>query len=699
MGRRPDTAKLSSAKPKVRFGPKFKRRSKAISSTHSSSTRLNRNIQPEVCPSEDFESASSSSAEVENEVDDTSSTGDVVESEVKQDPFAFVGETTANDHPISQGELCELHSYDSRHDSKGHRIVLRTGSKYEFDGEEVKSPEAALVLTRNVVHGKVVSISLEIRSPYIKKALKEVIASYPGVNIDSEQSVRLHGKPRCLFHYRHELEEYARTSVGASMKQHVAFCLKYMEKALAKELSIYNNMMMGKTSMARINFDELWMAFKPGTLVYLKSQGSEYVYRLKDMDEDDDHHENSYWSLDLEKVESNGKSFGLVHEHRSIRRFEGYKALTDLEICPLLYHKEFERIREDLLARGRNYVALSGVHYRMYDGAQKPAAGARHRIIVDGHTYNSTYRPHKVHFGHDQAIETGDGKIPALSEEHLLMCFDEVPGFSLTTKKWGFFNVNQIQDIQFNATAFDNLALAPEKKDLVMALVNAGQGSAANYDDMIKGKGKGIIFLLHGPAGVGKTFTAESIAEHTQRPLYTLSCNDLGMSSIHVESQLSAALAQATKWNAIVLMDEADVFMAERSLNDLARNELVSVLLRVLEYFEGILFLTTNRAETIDPAFKSRIHFTLAYPNLSTEAKCDLWKVFIARGPTQQLPQWVDDDFLEQVAEHDMNGRQIKNAVRVAYALAHDKKRDLFPGDVLSVLRLGKLFGADEPGK
>jgi len=128
--------------------------------------------------------------------------------------------------------------------------------------------------------------------------------------------------------------------------------------------------------------------------------------------------------------------------------------------------------------------------------------------MVDGHTYNLDYRPVSLYFAHDQTIETGEGDIPDLTEEHLLMCHDQVSGFSLTSKTWSSFYVDHIQDIQFNATAFDNLALTSEKKDLIMALVNAGQGSAANYDDMIKGKGKGIFFLLHGPAGVGKTFTA-----------------------------------------------------------------------------------------------------------------------------------------------------------------------------------------------
>jgi SpoVK/Ycf46/Vps4 family AAA+-type ATPase len=110
------------------------------------------------------------------------------------------------------------------------------------------------------------------------------------------------------------------------------------------------------------------------------------------------------------------------------------------------------------------------------------------------------------------------------------------------------------------------------------------------------------------------------------------------------------------------------------------------VLLRVLEYFEGTLFLTTNRVKTIDPAFKSRIHFTIAYPKLSAEARGDLWRVFVSLGSDHQTPAWADKSFLQQVAEHDMDGRQIKNLVRVAYALAHDKGRELLPEDIFLVL-------------
>lgn len=58
----------------------------------------------------------------------------------------------------------------------------------------------------------------------------------------------------------------------------------------------------------------------------------------------------------------------------------------------------------------------------------------------------------------------------------------------------------------------------------------------------------------------------------------------------------------------LFLLDEADVFMEARNATDLGRNELVSIFLRMLEYYEGFLFLTSNRAENIDPAFESRVH-------------------------------------------------------------------------------------------
>jgi hypothetical protein len=59
-------------------------------------------------------------------------------------------------------------------------------------------------------------------------------------------------------------------------------------------------------------------------------------------------------------------------------------------------------------------------------------------------------------------------------------------------------------------------------------------------------------------------------------PLYTMSAGDLGLVPENIEAKLSEILEMATRWKAVLLLDEADVFLEQRTLNDLERNKLVS---------------------------------------------------------------------------------------------------------------------------
>lgn len=123
--------------------------------------------------------------------------------------------------------------------------------------------------------------------------------------------------------------------------------------------------------------------------------------------------------------------------------------------------------------------------------------------------------------------------------------------------------------------------------------------------------------------------------------------------------------------------------------------DLVKVFLRMLEYYEGILFLTTNRISVFDRAFKSRIHLTINYPSLSVGSRRELWKAFIARGAANDQPDWMNDECLSAWATQDLNGRQIKNAVRTAHALAVSAGRDLAAKDIDTALKVMKTFDAD----
>lgn len=175
---------------------------------------------------------------------------------------------------------------------------------------------------------------------------------------------------------------------------------------------------------------------------------------------------------------------------------------------------------------------------------------------------------------------------------------------------------------------------------------------------------------------------------------------DLGLNAKDVENKLQTAFELAQAWDCVLLLDEADVFLASRTADNIERNALVSgklslfpfralsncspVFLRVLEYYDGILFLTTNRVGAFDEAFKSRVHMALYYPPLSWSQTEQLWRSQIRRAKKAPYCVTCDEVVLLSYAEQlyneqsprasttgpVWNGRQIRNAFQSAIALA-----------------------------
>lgn len=143
-------------------------------------------------------------------------------------------------------------------------------------------------------------------------------------------------------------------------------------------------------------------------------------------------------------------------------------------------------------------------------------------------------------------------------------------------------------------------------KTLIFDLIKAHATDSSSFDDFVRGKGKGLVGLLFGPPGLGKTLTAEAIAEAARLPLYSVSSGSLGYTVKDISAKLTEVMELSSRWKAVLLLDEADVFLAARNDSDLERNAIVSIFLRELEYYPGIMLLTTNRAKTIDPAFRSK---------------------------------------------------------------------------------------------
>lgn len=120
-----------------------------------------------------------------------------------------------------------------------------------------------------------------------------------------------------------------------------------------------------------------------------------------------------------------------------------------------------------------------------------------------------------------------------------------------------------------------------------------------------------------------------------------------------------------------------------------------AVFLRQLEYYEGILFLTTNRINSFDTAFKSRIHLAIKYHALSPAYKMDLWKSFIQNVAEEAVFDWLDEEYLAELGKVALNGRQIKNTVRTAYALAVNARAELSRVHVEMALQAMRMFEKD----
>lgn len=218
--------------------------------------------------------------------------------------------------------------------------------------------------------------------------------------------------------------------------------------------------------------------------------------------------------------------------------------------------------------------------------------------------------------------------------------------------------------------------------------------------------GGGLVILLAGDPGVGKTLTAESVAEKIQAPLYKMELGSLtgdgytsdsssrsrsrdrgGRSQGTEEDELVTAFDLASKWKAVLLIDECDLYLEKRSDNTSAkRNRVVTRFLQELEYYPSLLFLTTNREKVLDPAIYSRIHLTINYPALDGPSRRAIWKTFLDRETVGSMP--FDDAELDRLAQMDVNGRRIRNIVKTAKIMAKRANRGLRFDDIKHVMRI-----------
>jgi SpoVK/Ycf46/Vps4 family AAA+-type ATPase len=231
-----------------------------------------------------------------------------------------------------------------------------------------------------------------------------------------------------------------------------------------------------------------------------------------------------------------------------------------------------------------------------------------------------------------------------------------------------------LKEYKWDSTLITKLVLPQEHKDLVSMLI---AGADIQMEDIVKGKTGGIIVVCTGPPGTGKTLTAEVFSEEVKRPLYSVQCSQLGTDEEELEKQLQIVLDRAERWRAILLIDEADVYVHERG-KDIQQNAIVGVFLRILEHYRGILFLTSNRETVIDDAIMSRATAWIRYLLPDKEKLAEIWRVLSAQYQVALTDTQINDLVHAQEFE-DISGRSVKNLLKLARLLSAKEHEKITP--------------------
>lgn len=339
------------------------------------------------------------------------------------------------------------------------------------------------------------------------------------------------------------------------------------------------------------------------------------------------------------------------------------------------YNADMEKYTREAPRSGKQYLAR-GVGMPAEEGRNS----SRHRWHNDRVFFEKEGRPAKAIMDDEEAQgeATGFSNTKFWFDKHTRKDDEEgeeafklpahpiVRVFDLGRHEFFDTHIGSVEQYVYDKSAADKLVLPDDHKELIDALTGS---VIEKMDDVIAGKAGGIIVICSGEPGTGKTLTAEVYSEAAQLPLYMVQCSQLGTDAEDLEKRLTVVLDRAVRWGTILLIDESDVYIHARG-HDIEQNAIVGVFLRLLEYYNGILFMTTNRATIIDDAIMSRATAHIKYEIPTDDAKrMRLWKVLITQYGVEGL-----DVFQAIKTFPKVSGRSIRQLLRLAKIMANRNK-------------------------
>lgn len=369
---------------------------------------------------------------------------------------------------------------------------------------------------------------------------------------------------------------------------------------------------------------------------------NEYASSSQDFDDDDDDDDSENKKKPKPKAKSaNKKDSFLLSKILSNKNV----MLMDDDYFEV-YQKDLEKTNSVIKQIGKVYTCESK-GYVISDGK----GGLRswkdlndenklNKLVVDNlKTTSLTY-----------AIQTSGFGSVEMPEHPYILTYD------ITAFRYAIVHVNNITSYAYNSEIIDKLVMSDKRKKILSSLI----GSKNNFEDLISGKSGGIVILSTGESGLGKTLTAEVYSEVMKKPLYCVQSSQLGISVDEIEKNLNKILYRAEKWDAVLLIDEADSYIYKRG-NDILQNCIVGTFLRLMEYYNGILFLTSNRPDTIDDAIISRVTLHIKYDLPTYEETIQLWNILC-----ENFNMTIETPTIEKLwaTYKPFSGRDIRNTLK-----------------------------------
>ncbi|KAJ5370880.1 ATPase AAA-type core, partial [Penicillium cataractarum] len=601
------------------------------------------------------------------------------------------------------GEKCEFKVYRHNTKKEGKRAVEVLSKPFDDQTlDELDSPYALVINRYFGDKSQLEKTTLDINSSWLVRVFREVIGSYPTVPADFCTPFQLESPFQILLHHWEDLDERRQATQNAEERMHLNLLFDF----LVNELGSERERLLGMMRKNQITFKTAWSIFRPGELVYTSFMGHPWLLRCQKTAYEQTVKRGPYLEVHCIFCDHNGTVEGQAKKVFKIYQKESFGAenpatITELSVYARRFVQGQEGLEERLIKRGRKFLSLTGMSVKSYDGPAKYLKEPYHRFYDPGMAdWPGVWLPYTelgrvvVDRKTFQQEQISNAVSVQAQEVDPLLCPPYEYGFSLARKEWAKFMIDCIDEITWAENVWDSLIVGDRQKLVLQSLVTSHLYPDDARDQM-RQKGKGLVVLLYGTPGSGKTLTAETAAEGTRKALIMTSLGELNKedSAWAFETRLRLLLRYATLWKAVVLMDEADVFLEARDDHgdSNTRNALVAVFLKELEYFSGVVFLTTNRIKSFDRAMKSRIHLALEYTPPGIETRQQLWEQILKSIPPEEID--IDpEDAIDHFVAAKINGREIANTVNTARTIARFEKKALQLKHIELVLGVWREF-------